>query len=49
MDDSNPAPLAILLVKDGSRGDKLLYKFPYCDDGENAEGTLEQYEGELWI
>lgn len=24
------APLALLLAKDGSRGDKLLFKYPYC-------------------
>ena len=26
----NLTPLSMLLVKDGSRGDKLLFKYPYC-------------------
>lgn len=28
--DIDPVPAAILLVKDGSRGDGLLFKYPYC-------------------
>lgn len=51
--DLDPKPIAILLVKEGSRGDKLLFKYPYCtvyedeyyfETNEALEGSKDEQE-----
>ena len=47
MDLKDISPLAILLVKDGSRGDKLVFKYPYCYSSFSCDDVLDTYEGKL--
>ncbi|KAF2349958.1 Nitrogen permease regulator 3, partial [Trinorchestia longiramus] len=43
--DVDPVPAAILLVKDGSGGDKLLFKYPYCTCYNEFVEKEEQEKG----